>query len=175
MNSVSSRLKAIAVTALFFALSGLVLLGIIWGLSRAPFPFPGQMMFEAYRPGTTISVLMGLRLVVVLSAVFLVANGIVLALSSAYLDSMIGIFADVLLMTMAAIAGVLAGFWVWFRFMGQSDFIDMGFIQSALIAPAIVFAVSLIQPHWARSSLILRTAVVLVLLVAGPVLLVSQT
>ncbi|HCO55688.1 MAG TPA: hypothetical protein DIT93_11800, partial [Pelagibacterium sp.] len=115
MNPVASRLKAIAVTAAFFALSGLALLGVIWGLSALPFTVPGGLALTAYRPHDTVSILSDLRLPVALTAAFLVATAIVLVFSSAYLDKMIAIFADVLLMVMAALAGFVAGYWVLLR------------------------------------------------------------
>ena len=62
MNPVASRLKAIAVTAAFFALSGLALLGVIWGLSALPFTVPGGLALTAYRPHDTVSILSDLRL-----------------------------------------------------------------------------------------------------------------
>lgn len=172
MNSVSSRLKAIAITVLFFALSGFGLLAAVWALGAVPFSLPGQSMFSSYRPGDTIAVLRDLRLTTALTAAFLVASAIVLALSSQYLDRMIAIFADVLLMLMGAVAGFIGGYWVMLRFWGQGNFIEWGFVQAALIAPAVVFGVSLIPPHWARSSWPLRIVLVLALLVAAPIMLV---
>ena len=120
MNPVSNRLKAIAVTAAFFALSGLALLGVIWGLSALPFTVPGGLALTAYRPHDTVSILSDLRLPVALTAAFLVATAIVLVFSSAYLDKMIAIFADVLLMLMAALAGFVAGYWVLLRLAGDA-------------------------------------------------------
>lgn len=171
MNSVSSRLKAVAITALFFALSGFVLLGCIWAL--AALPVPGLAALDAYRPHDTIAVLSDLRLAVALSAAFLTANGIVIALASEYLDRMIAIFADVLLMLMAAAAGFVAGYWVLLRLAGFANFMGWDFARTAIVPPVIVFAVSLISPRWARSSWPLRLAMVTVFLVAAPFVLIT--
>lgn len=172
MNPVASRLKAIAVTAAFFALSGLALLGVIWGLAALPFTLPGGQALSAYRPHDTVSVLSDLRLPVALTAGFLVATAIVLVFSSAYLDKMIAIFADVLLMLMAALAGFVAGYWVLLRLAGFDNFLRAEFLQAAIIPPVVVFAVSLVSPTRLRSSWALRIASILALLIATPFLLV---
>jgi hypothetical protein len=172
MNPVASRLKAIAVTAAFFALSGLALLGVIWGLAALPFTVPGGLALTAYRPHDTVSILSDLRLPVALTAAFLVASAIVLVFSSAYLDKMIAIFADVLLMLMAALAGFVAGYWVLHRLAGFENFLRPEFLQTALIPPIVVFGVSLLSPARLRSSWLVRIAVILALLVAAPLMLV---
>lgn len=172
MNPVASRLKAIAITALFFALSALVLLGVIWGLAALPFPVPGQMALESYRPHDTVALLSDLRLPVALTAAFTVATAIVLAFDSGYLDRMIAIFADVLLMLMAALAGFVAGYWLLLRLAGYDNFIRLDFLQAAVICPVIVFALSLIPPHRVRGSWLARIGLVLALLLAAPALLI---
>ncbi|AEQ51460.1 hypothetical protein [Pelagibacterium halotolerans] len=173
MNPVASRLKAIAVTAAFFALSGLALLGVIWGLAALPLTVPGGLALTAYRPHDTVSVLSDLRLPVALTAAFLVATAIVLLFSSAYLDKMIAIFADVLLMLMAALAGFVAGYWVLLRLAGYENFMRLDFLQAALVPPVVVFAVSLLSPSRLRSSWAIRIAAILALLIAAPLMLVN--
>lgn len=172
MNPVSSRLKAIAITAAFFALSALVLLALIWGLVALPFPVPFHGELAGYRPHDTVAVLSDLRLPITLTAAFLVAFGLVLLFSSAYLDKMIAVFADVILMLMAALAGFVAGYWIMLRLAGYDNFIRLEFLQSALVPPVIVFALSLVSPGRLRSSLPLRLIAILVLLVAAPLTVV---
>lgn len=169
MNSVSSRLKAIAVTFLFFALSAFLLLGVIWGLDRLP--LPGADIVAGYRPGDTVAAVSDLRLPVALTSGFLVASAVVLLFSSAYLDRMIAIFADVLLMLMAAMAGFVGGYWVMLRLAGSDMSFGWDFAQSALVAPVVVFAVSLLAPQRMRSTWLLRIVLVLLLL-AGAVALI---
>ncbi|WP_417581577.1 hypothetical protein [Pelagibacterium sp.] len=172
MNPVASRLKAIAVTAAFFALSGFGLLGVIWGLAALPFMLPGGLALTAYRPHDTISVLSDLRMPVALTSGFLVASAIVLVFSSAYLDKMIAIFADVLLMLMAALAGFVAGYWVLLRLAGYDNFLRLDFLQLAVIPPIVVFLVSVISLPWLRSSWLVRIPAVVALLLAAPLMLV---
>lgn len=172
MNPVSSRLKAIAITAAFFALSALVLLAVIWGMDALPFSIPFGGALADYRPHDTVATLSDLRLPAALTAAFLVASGLVLMASSAYLDKMIAIFADVLLMLMAALAGFVAGYWLLLRIAGYENFLRFEFLQSALIYPVVVFAVSLISPARLRSSLILRILAIVALLIAAPAMLV---
>lgn len=172
MNPVASRLKAIAVTAAFFALSGFGLLGVIWGLAALPFTLPGGLALTAYRPHDTISVLSDLRMPVALTSGFLVASAIVLVFSSAYLDKMIAIFADVLLMLMAALAGFVAGYWVLLRLAGYDNFLRLDFLQLAVIPPIVVFLVSVISLPWLRSSWLVRIPAVVALLLAAPLMLV---
>lgn len=173
MNPVSSRLKAIAITAAFFALSALVLLAVIWGLSTLPASAPFRGALLDYRPHDTVATLSDLRLPAALTAAFLVAFGLVLIISSAYLDKMIAIFADVLLMLMAALAGFVAGYWTLLRLAGYDNFIRIDFLQAAVICPVVVFAVSLVSPARLRSSLLLRFAAIAALLIAAPVVLIT--
>lgn len=171
MNPVASRLKAVAVTALFFALSAMGLLGAIWGLSALPVPFPGRSELAAYGPHATIAVLSDLRLVFVLTAAFLVATAIVLVFESAYLDKMIAVFSDVLLMAMAAMAGIVGGYWTLLRLMGDDAAIRVDPLAAA-ICPLVIFIVSLVPPHRARSPLVLRIVSILALVAAAPLLLI---
>ena len=173
MNPISSRLKAVAITALFFAVSALCLLAVIWGLAALPFFVPGQTALQAYRPHDTVAMLSDLRLPVALSAAFLMAMAIVLVFSSAYLDRMIAIFADVLLMTMAALAGFVAGYWLLLRLAGFNNFIAWEFVQMAMICPVVVFCVSLIAPARVRASVLARVGLIVVLVVAAPALLIA--
>lgn len=170
MNSVSSRLKAVAVTALFFALSAFCLLGVVW--LGAMLPIPGQGALAGYRPHDTIALLSDLRLPVALTAAFLVALAIVVLFSSAYLDRMIAIFADVLLMTMAALAGFVGGYWVLLRLAGYANFLDWNFARAAIIPPAIVFALSMLSPAWARASWWRRLLTIIAALAAAPAVLI---
>ena len=170
MNSVSSRLKAIAITLAFFALSAFVLLALVWGLVALPVPVPFGGDLAGYRPHDTIAVLSDLRLPNTLAAAFLVATGLVLVFSNAYLDKMIAIFADVLLMLMAALAGFVAGYWLLLRLAGYENFLQLGFLQSALISPIVVFAVSLASRARLRSSLLLRILAIALLFVAAPLM-----
>lgn len=172
MNSISSRLKAIAITLAFFALSSFVLLALVWGLVALPFPAPFEGNLARYRPHDTVAVLSDLRLPNTLAAAFLVATGLVLVFSSAYLDKMIAVFADVLLMLMAALGGFVAGYWLLLRLAGYENFLQLGFLQAALISPVVIFAVSLVSPTRLRSSLLLRILAVAVLFVAAPLMLV---
>lgn len=171
MNSISSRLKAIAITAAFFAASAFTLLGVIWTLSALPSPWQGRL--DAYSATETIVALSDLRQVVALSAAFLVANALVVLLGSDYLDKMIAIFADVLLMLVAAVGGFMFGYWVMLRLAGSGITIGWPFIQTALISPVIVFAVSLISPRWARSALALRGLVIIASLAGAAIMLIS--
>ncbi len=97
---------------------------------------------------------------------------IVLVLQSDYLDRMIAIFADVILMLMAAVAGFIGGYWILMRLAGETSAFELDLLQHALLAPVIVFAVSLITPGRIRSSVFLRVLAILVLLVTAPYLLI---
>lgn len=173
MNPVSSRLKAVAVTALFFALAAFALLGVLWGLVGLPLGFPGQSALAAYRPHDTVATLSDLRLPVALTAAFVMAFAIVLVFDSAYLDRMIAIFSDVLLMLMGALAGFVAGYWTMLRLAGFENFIRADFLQAAAIPPLVVFAVSLIAPHRVRAILPLRILLVAVFALTAPAILVA--
>jgi hypothetical protein len=172
MNTVSSRLKAIAVTALAFAIGAFVMLGIVW-LSAAFVPDAlGGRDFDAYSPHASIGALTDLRAISALSATFLVLMALVLLIDSAYCDRMMSVLADVLLMAMAAIAGFVAGYWVLLRLSGYNNFLDMGFIQATIICPIVVFVASLLPISRIRASMPLRMVLTVALLAGGPLLLV---
>lgn len=171
MNSVSSRLKAIGVTALVFALSAFGLLGLIWLLAALPFAFPGAPLWDAYRPHDSIAAVSDLRAVVALTSAFLLASAAVLLVDAQYFDRMLSILADVLLMIMAAMAGFVAGYWVLLRLAGYENFLGLNFLQAALVCPLIVFAVSLLPLARIRASLLLKLLVAVLLLFGAPILL----
>lgn len=172
MNPIGSRLKAIAITALFFALSAFALLGLIWGLDALPFALPGHEALRAYRPHDTVAAVSDLRITVVLTAAFLVATAIVLTLDSDYCDRMLAIFADVLLMMMAAMAGCVAGYWALLRLAGFANFITVDFVQAALVCPAVVFGISILPLGRLRAALPMRIGMALLILLAAPALLI---
>lgn len=172
MNSLPSRLKAVAVTALAFAVGAFCLLGIVWGLGNLlPDAFGGRV-FSSYGPHSSIAALTDLRAISALTAVFLVLTGLVLLINSAYCDRMIGVLADVLLMAIAAIAGLVGGYWVLMRLAGYANFIELGFLTNAVVCPLIVLLVSLIPLAGTRAVLIMRMIMIVLLLIGGPALLV---
>lgn len=172
MNSTISRLKAVAVTALAFAIGAFCLLGIVWLLAAIVPDAIGGRRFEAYSPHGSIGALTDLRVITALSASFLVIVALVLLIDSAYCDRMVAVLADVLLMLMAAIAGFVAGYWTLLRLAGYNNFLDIGFLQAALVPPVTVFLVSLIPLPKVRAVFVIRLLTILVLLAAGPVLLI---
>lgn len=172
MNPVSSRLKAIGATALVFALSAFGLLGLIWGLAALPFSVPGAPLWDAYRPHDSIGAVSDLRAMVALTSAFLFASAVILNLNAQYFDRMLSILADVLLMVMAAMAGFVAGYWVLLRLSGYENFLSLQFLQTALVCPVIVFAVSLLPFPRIRASILLKLFCTLVLLLGAPLLLI---
>src|SRR5690554_3677811 len=112
MNTLASRLKALAITAGFFALSAMALLGLIWGLNAVPFAFPGQAELGSYRPHDSVAAVSDLRILAALTAAYLMAGALVLVIDSNYCDRMLAIFADVLLMFVAGMVGFVAGYWL---------------------------------------------------------------
>lgn len=172
MNSTSSRIKAIAVTALTFAIGAFCLLGLVWIFGTFAPDAMGGRELGAYSPHASIAALTDLRAISALSATFLVLMGLVLLIDSAYCDRMVSVLADVLLMAMAAIAGFVAGYWVLLRLAGYNNFIDIGFLQAAAICPIVVFIASLLPLARLRAALPMRLAMVLLLLVGGPILLI---
>jgi hypothetical protein len=172
MNSTTSRIKAIAVTALVFAIGAFSILGLVWVLAAFVPDALGGRELDAYSPHGSIAALSDLRAISALSATFLVAMALVLLIDSAYCDRMISVLADVLLMAMAAIAGFVIGYWVLLRLAGYSNFLDGGFLRAALVSPVVVFLASLLPLAKIRTALPGRLAMVLILLASGPVLLV---
>ncbi|WP_196258355.1 hypothetical protein [Pelagibacterium limicola] len=172
MNSTLSRLKAVAVTAMAFAVGAFCTLGIVWLLGAFLPDAVGAREFGAYSPHSSIAALSDLRAIMALSAIFSVLTGLVLIIDSQYCDRMIAVLADVLLMVMAAIAGFVAGYWILLRLAGYSNFLDVGFLRTAIIAPVVVFVVSLLPLAKVRAVIPARIALVSILLLGGPVLLV---
>lgn len=173
MNSLGQRLKAVGVVALVFMASGFLLLGAIVLLGRLPTALP-FLDVSGYRPHDTVGAVSDLRAVTALTAAFLMAAAGVVALESAYLDRMLEIVADVLLMAIAAMAGLVLGYWALLRLMGFENFLTLEYGRAAVIAPALVLAVSLLPPHRLRASRIGRVLAVVVLALAGPALLLWE-
>lgn len=171
MTPIGSRLKALGVTALFFALSSALLLGTIWALNALPLPSAVRNALSGYAPHNSIAAVSDLRGVVALTSAFLAASALVLAFNSDYCDRMLAIFADVLLMMVAAMAGFVGGYWVMLRLAGYDNFLSSPYLLSTLLCPAIIFLVSVINPQRLRASLLLRWTATLALLLAGPALL----
>ncbi|WP_404403932.1 hypothetical protein [Pelagibacterium halotolerans] len=173
MNSTGSRLRAIAVTALFFAASGLVLLGAIWSLDTLPLTLPGFGALADYAPGATLAGITQAPVFVALSAAYLVAGAIVVAIDTQYCDRMLAIFADVLLMAIAAAVGFAAGYWVMLRLLGSMNAFDFTALRTIGICALVVFVLSLIPPHRLRANIFVRLLSAIVLLLAGPLLLLN--
>lgn len=172
MNTIASRLKAIAVTALAFAAGAFAMLGLVWVLGTYLPGGLGRAALDNYGPHGSIAALTDLRALSALTAAFLVITGLVLVIDSAYCDRMIGVFSDVLLMVMAAIAGFVAGYWLLLRLADYANFIGIGFVRAAIVCPLIVFGVSLLPLGRIRGNWPMRIALILILLASGPVLLV---
>lgn len=172
MNTIASRLKAIAVTALAFAVGAFAMLGLVWVLGIFVPDAAGGLALERYGPHGSVAALTDLRAISALTAAFVVITGLVLLIDSAYCDRMIGVLADVLLMVMAAITGFVVGYWLLLRLADYSNFIDMGFVQAAIVCPVAVFAVSLLPLARIRTALPLRLGCTIILLLGGPALLV---
>lgn len=172
MNTIASRLKAIAVTALAFAAGAFAMLGLVWILGAFVPDAAGGLALNGYSPHGSIAALTDLRAISALTATFVVVTGLVLLIDSTYCDRMIGVLADVLLMVMAAITGFVAGYWLLLRLANYSNFIDAGFVQAAIVCPVAVFLVSLLPLARIRSVLPMRLGVILILLACGPALLV---
>ncbi|GGA53065.1 hypothetical protein [Pelagibacterium lentulum] len=171
MNSLGSRLRAIGITVGFFAASAFVLLGTIWALAALPFTIPGLAELASYRPHDSIGAVSDFRIIAVLSAAYLAAMALVVLIDMPYCDKMLAIFADVLLMAVAAIWGFIFGYWLLLRLAGYENFLDLNYILASLIAPFVVFVASLVPLPRLRHPFILRLLVALVLLAGAPFLL----
>lgn len=171
MNSLGSRLRALGITTGFFAVSAFVLLGTIWALSALPFSLPGLTELAGYRPHDSIGAVSDFRMIVVLSAGYLAAMALVVLIDMPYCDKMLAIFADVLLMAVAAIWGFILGYWVLLRLAGYENFLSLDYALASLIAPLVVFGASLIPLPRLRHPFVLRLLAALLLLIGAPFLL----
>ncbi|MCD7061042.1 hypothetical protein [Pelagibacterium xiamenense] len=173
MNSTASRLRAIAVTALFFAASAFALLGAVWGLDALPFVLPGFGGLADYAPGATLAGITQAPVFIALSAAYLIAGAIVVLIDTQYCDRMLAIFADVLLMAIAAAVGFAAGYWIMLRLLGTAGGFDFIALRPIGICALIVFILSLIPPDRLRGNLLVRGLTAIVLLLAGPLLILN--
>ncbi|WP_127143528.1 hypothetical protein [Pelagibacterium montanilacus] len=171
MNATGNRIKAIAVTLLFFAISAFVLLGIVWGIDALPFTVPGLAAIGSYSPHDSIAAVSDLRASFVLTAAYLVATALVVLINTQYCDRMLAILADVLLMMFAAMAGFVIGYWVLLRLAGYQNFLTVEYGLSYLICPAVIFLLSTIPMERLRWPLPLRILTVLALVFAAPIVL----
>lgn len=173
MNSTANRLRAIIVTAVFFAASAFALLAAIRAIAALPFVLPGFDAIGSYDPRATLAAIANPSIFVALSAAYLVSGALVVLIDTQYCDRMLAIFADVLLMTIAAIVGFAAGYWILLRLLGTGDAFDFAALRPTGICAAIVLLVSLVPPHRLRGNLFARLLSALALLIAGPLLLLN--
>lgn len=171
MNTLASRLRAIVVTLLFFALTAAVLLGVTWMLPNLPLPWRQEL--ASFRPHDAVGALSDLRIQVSLTAAYLTAAGLVVIANLDYCDRMLAIFADVLLMAFAAMVGFVLGFWLILRIAGYQNFLSWGYAQNALLYPAVVFVVSLLPLHKLRANIVTQALSALILLIAAPIFMVA--
>ena len=170
MNSVAARLRAIGATLLAFALAAAALAALVEGLERFPALtrlLPGSVP----DPAGWIGLLLAPRYPALLAALFLIVAAAVTLLRSAYLDRMLEIFGDVLLMILAASLGATAGTWALLRLLGAAPALDMAQVLPLGVLAALVFLVLLIAPTRVRGNVLLRTLAVIVFVLAAPVLL----
>lgn len=170
MNSLSARVRAIAVTLLAFAIAAGLAGGLFWAIAQVDV-LAGLLPAALPQPGNWIELSGAMPAIRLLVALVFVIGAVVLVFSSAYLDRMFEIFGDVLLMVMAALAGTATGAWGFVRIMGS----DRGFPVSAfiplLLLFAILFVVLLLVPRRARSGWGGRLLAIIAMLGAAPLVL----
>lgn len=170
MNSVAARLRAVGVTLLAFALGAAALAGVLMGIAQMP-ALAGLPPGTPPAPSGWIGLLLASRLLGLVTAVFLTIAAAVTLLHSAYLDRMLEIFGDVLLMIIAAATGAAGGTWALLRLLGSPETLSAGQMLPFAAMAALIFVLLLIAPHRMRRTFLTRAVAALVLLLAAPVLL----
>lgn len=170
MNSVAARLRAMGVTLLAFALAGMALAALVVGLGRFP-ALTGLLPGTLPDPANWIGLLLAPRYPALLTSLFLLVAAAVTLLRSAYLDRMLEIFGDVLLMILAAALGATSGIWALLRLLRGGPALTMAQALPLGILAALVFAVLLIAPHRVRRNALIRVIAALIFMLAAPTLL----
>jgi len=170
MNSVAARLRAIGVTLLAFALAGMALAALVEGLERFP-AFTGLLPGALPAPAGWIGLLLAPRFPALLASLVLLVAAAVTLLRSAYLDRMLEIFGDVLLMILAAALGAAAGTWALLRLLGATTALTVAQILPLAVLAVAIFVVLLIAPHRVRRNVLIRVIAALVFALGAPVLL----
>lgn len=164
-------LKVMLVTALLAAASALVLFGVIALVRQygASLPLIGDA--AGYAPPSAVPVLVDMRFLIVLGAVFLTASGLALVLTSTTLDTALLILAKAVCVLLSAGLGIFAGTWLFMRLTEGTELSLTSLNRPAIALLVFLLFASVLRNAALRSLGTLRLVAALGLVLLGPVVL----
>ena len=165
--------KVMVVSLLIFAIStiAVVYLLVLFRTYGGNVPVIGKL--PSLDLGAIIPALAQTRLLVILGAVFVMASGISLVLTSVTIDMAMLIIAKAMTLLITAMFGVLAGLWGYVR-LSQGTELALPGINRLAIALIVFFVLSsVLRSATFRGWGAMRFVAAAVMIVLAPVLLVS--
>jgi hypothetical protein len=166
-------LKVMIVVLVLMAVAslGLFYLGDLLRTYGQGLPVIGGL--PTYAPPDVVPMLVDVRSFVVLGATFLVAAGIATILTSNTIDMALLLLAKAVAVLISAHLGIFAGTWAYMRLTAGSDLalVSLNRIGIALVA-FLVFS-SVLRTSNLRAMGLVRYPIALILILLGPIVLVS--
>jgi hypothetical protein len=171
MDFMRLQLRAAATAFGIFAVASLLLLLLVRGVGNiaAVLPFPRHL--PSYSPAETLAALLDLRPLVAFGAGVLLAAAFVLIIRSQFLDRAVYMLVSMLTLILASSLGIAAGFAVYLFAVDRRIMVPEGIVPAAL-AFALLMVISAASLDALRRSLVLRTILMPILVIAAPVLLI---
>ncbi len=166
-------LKVMVVSLLIFAISTLavVYLLVLFRTYGGNLPVVGQL--PSLDLGAIIPTLTQTRLFVIFGAMFLMASGISLLLTSITVDMAILIVAKAMTLLITTMFGVLAGLWAYVRLSQGTDLALPGINRLAIALIVFFVLSSVLRSATFRGWGAMRFLAALVMILLAPIVLVS--
>lgn len=165
--------KVMVVSLLIFAISTLATLYMLVLFRHYAGSVPIIGALPPLAIGTMIPTLTQSRLFVVLGAIFVMASGISLLLSSVTIDMAILIIAKTMTLLITAMFGILAGLWAYVRLTLGSTLALPGINQLAVALIVFFVFSSVLRPTIFRNRGAIQFIAAIIMILLAPVVLVS--
>jgi hypothetical protein len=171
MEFMRLQVRAAATAFGIFAVASLLLLLLVRGVGNIAAALPWPPHLPAYSPADTLASILDLKPLVALGAGVLLAAAFVLIVRSSFLDRAIYMLVSMLTLVLASSLGIAIGFAAYYFALDRRVMVPPGLLPAAL-AFILMLAISAASLDGLRRSLLLRTVLMPVLVVAAPVLLI---
>jgi hypothetical protein len=171
MDFMRLQLRAAATAFGIFCVVSLLLLLLVRGVGNVAAVLPLPRHLPAYSPASTLAALLDLRPLVAFGAGVLLATAVVLIIRSTFLDRAVYMLVSMLTLILASSLGIAAGFAIYLFAADRRLLVPEGIVPAA-IAFALLLLISAMSLDGLRRSLVLRTMLMPLLVIAAPVLLI---
>jgi hypothetical protein len=171
MDFMRLQLRAAATAFGIFLMASLLLLLLVRGVGNIAAALPLPRHLPAYSPAHTLAALLDLRPLVAFGAGVLLAAAFVLIVRSSFLDRAVYMLVSMLTLILASSLGIAAGFAAYSFAADRRLLLPEGIVPAAL-AFALMLVISAMSLDGLRRSLLLRSMLMPILVIAAPVLLI---